>query len=104
MARPKNSPRGAKTQAIRDYLAANKSAKATEVVAGLAEKGVSVSTQMVYNLKARKKMGKRRRRAEASGQTIGLSISGLLAAKKFVGEAGGMQEARKALDAFAKLS
>ena len=104
MARPKKSPRGTKSQAIREYLAANKKAKASEVVAALAEKGIAVSAPMVYSLKARKKMGKRRRKAEASGQTVGLSISGLLAAKRFVDEAGSMEEARRALDALAKLA
>ena len=104
MARPKKSPRGTKSQAIRDYLAANKKAKAAEVVAALAANGIAVSAPMVYSLKARNKMGKRRRKAEAGGQEVGLSITGLLAAKKFVDEAGSMDEARRALDALAKLA
>ena len=104
MARPKKSPRGTKSQAIRDYLAANNKAKASEVVAALAEKGIAVSAPMVYSLKARKKMGKRRRKAEASGQTVGLSISGLLAAKWLVDAVGGIEPAREALNALAKLS
>ena len=104
MARPKKSPRGTKSQAIRDYLAANKKAKASEVVAALAAKGIAVSAPMVYSLKARKKMGKRRRKAEASGQTVGLSISGLLAAKRLVDAVGGIEPAREALNALAKLS
>jgi len=104
MARPKKSPRGTKSQAIRDYLAANKKAKASEVVAALAEKGISVSAPMVYSLKARKKMGKRRRTAEASGQTVGLSISGLIAAKRLVDSVGGIEPAREALNALAKLA
>lgn len=102
--RAKKLARGEKSQAVRDYLKANKKAKASEVVAALAEKGITVSTPMVYGLKARKKMSKRRQKAEANGQTIGLSISHLLAAKKLVEEAGGLAEARLALDAFAKLA
>ena len=104
MARPKNSPRGTKSQAIRDYLGENKKAKASEVVAGLAEKGISVSTQMVYNLKARKSMGKRRRKAEATGQVVGLSITNLIAAKKLVDTVGGIEQAREAINALAKLA
>ena len=104
MARPKKSPRGTKSQAIRDYLAANKKAKASEVVAALAAQGISVSTPMVYSLKARNKMGKRRRKAESNGQTIGLSISGLLAAKKLVDTVGGIEQAREAINALAKLA
>lgn len=99
----KQTERGVKSQAIRDYLKANKKAKATDVVKALGEKGIIVSTAMVYNLKARKSMGKRRRKAEAGGQTIGLSISHLLAAKKLVAETGGMKEAQEALAALAKL-
>lgn len=99
----KKAERGVKSQAIRDYLKENKKAKATEVVSALGAKGVKVSTAMVYNLKARKQMGKRRRKAEASGQAIGLSISHLLAAKKLVAETGGMKQAQEALSALAKL-
>jgi hypothetical protein len=104
MARPKKQPRGAKTQAIREYLSSNKRAKASEVVAALAERGISVTSASVYNLKARKRMGKRRRKAEANGQVVGLSIGHLLAAKKLVDTAGGVQQAREAVDALAKLS
>jgi hypothetical protein len=99
----KKSERGVKTQAVRDYLNAHKKAKATEVVAALKEKGIEVSTGMVYNLKARRTMGKRRRKAEASGETIGPSITHLLAAKKLVQETGGVKQAQEALAALAKL-
>jgi hypothetical protein len=81
----------------------NPKAKAFEVVAALAEKGIKVSTPIVYTLKARNTMGKRRKRARAGGQTISLSITSLLAAKKFVDQAGGMGQAREALEALAKL-
>jgi hypothetical protein len=96
--------RGVKTQAIRDYLKTNKNAKAAEVVAALAEKGITVTAADFYNLKARKLMGKRRRKARAGGQTVGLSITGLLAAKKLVGTVGGIDQAREALNALAKLA
>jgi hypothetical protein len=104
MARPKKQPRGAKSQAIRDYLAANKKAKASEVVSALAEKGITISPTAVYNLKARRKMSKRRSKAEANGQVVGLSIDHLLAAKKLVDTVGGVQQAREAIDALAKLA
>jgi hypothetical protein len=99
----KKTERGVKSQAIRDYLNQNKKAKAPEVVAALAEKGIDVSTAMVYSLKARNSMGKRRRQAEANGQEIGLSITHLIAAKKFVEATGGVKPAQEALAAFAKL-
>jgi hypothetical protein len=100
----KKPARGVKTQAIRDYLKTNKNAKAAEVVAALAEKGISVTPADFYNLKARKSMGMRRRKARAGGQTVGLSITGLLAAKKLVDAVGGIEQARAAVDALAKLA
>jgi orotate phosphoribosyltransferase len=84
-------------------MKANKKAKASEVVAGLAEKGISVSAAAVYNLKARQRMGKARSKARTSGQTVTLSITHLLAAKKLVDEVGGLSQAREAIDALAKL-
>ena len=99
----KKAARGEKSQAVRDYLAANKKAKGPEVVAALAEKGIKVSLPMVYNLKARKRMGKRRRKAEAKGQAIGFSLDHLLAAKKLVDQVGSVERAQAAVAALAKL-
>jgi hypothetical protein len=103
VARSNKSPHGSKSNAIREYLKAHKKAKASEVVAALAEQGVTVSPAAVYNLKARNSMGKRRKHARASGQTVSLSISHLLAAKKFADAVGGIDQAREAVDALAKL-
>lgn len=97
-------PRGAKSQAIRDYLKANRKAKASEVVTALAAKGITVSAPQVYNLKARQRMSRRRHKAEANGQSIELSITNLVAAKKLVDQTGGFDQARAALDALAKLA
>lgn len=99
----KKAKHGEKSQAIRDYFKASPKAKASEVVTALAEKGIKVSAPMVYALKARNAMGKRRKKARSAGKEIGLSISGLLAAKKLVDQVGGIDQAREALDALAKL-
>lgn len=99
----KKAARGEKSQAVRDYLAANKKAKGPEVVAALAEKGIRVSLPMVYNLKARNRMGKRRHKAEAGGQAIGVSLDHLLAAKKLVDRVGSIDKAKSAVEALAKL-
>jgi hypothetical protein len=99
----KKATRGAKSQAVRDYLAANKSAKGSEVVAALAEKGIKVSLPMVYNLKARNRMGKRRRKAQAAGREVSVSLTHLLAAKKLVETVGGIEQALSAVQALAKL-
>lgn len=103
VARSKKPEHGSKSQAIRDYLTANKKAKASEVVSALAEQGVTVSAAAVYNLKARKSMGKKRSKARAGGQAVTLSITHLLAAKKLVDEVGGVAQAKEAIDALAKL-
>lgn len=79
----KKAPRGAKSQAVRDYLAHHKKASGPEVVASLAEKGIKVSLPMVYNLKARRRMGKRRSKARAEGQDVRVSLTHLLAAKSW---------------------
>jgi hypothetical protein len=100
----KKPAHGEKSQAIRDFLKTHKKARAAEVVTALGEQGITVSQQMVYSVKARKTMGKRRRKAEAGGQTVGLSITGLLAAKKLVDAVGGIEQAREALNALAKLA
>ena len=99
----KKPERGAKSQAIRDYLNENKKAKAADVVTALSAKGVKVSAAMVYNLKARKSMGKRRKQTRAGGTEISHSISFLIAAKKFVEATGGLKQAQDTLAAFAKL-
>jgi len=99
----KKAARGSKSQAVREYLQANKKAKGPEVVAALAEKGIKVSLPMVYNLKARKRMGKRRRKAEAAGQDVGVSLTNLLAAKKLVDQVGGIDQALSAVQALARL-
>lgn len=103
MARSKQSDHGAKSQAIREYLKSNKKAKASEVVSALATKGITVSPAAVYNLKARQSMGKRRNKARTGGQTVTLSITHLLAAKKLVDELGGITQAREAIDTLATL-
>jgi hypothetical protein len=84
-------------------LQAHKKAKGPEVVAALAEKGIKVSLPMVYNLKARKRMGKRRRKAQAAGQDVSISLTNLLAAKKLVDEVGGIEQALSAVQALARL-
>jgi threonine dehydrogenase-like Zn-dependent dehydrogenase len=103
MARSAKSAHGAKSKAIREYIATHKRAKASEIVAALAEQGLTVSPAMVYNTKARKRMGRRRKKAEAAGQVVGLSITNLIAAKKLVDQVGGIDQAREAINALSKL-
>jgi hypothetical protein len=72
-----------KSGAIRDYYSANPTAKAKEVVAGLAEKGVKVNEGLVYAVKGAMKERKNRKKrvakaamAAVGGTTVGNGILG----------------------------
>jgi len=107
MARPKKAPRGAKSQAVRDYLTANKDAGPSAVVAGLKEQGVAVSLPTVSAIKAKMGLSKKRRRRKvvraAAPANSHLTVEDLLRAKKLVDEIGA-QRAKEALEALAKLA
>ena len=104
-----------KSQAIRDYLAANPQAGPTGTVAALASKGIKVTTSLVSGVKTRsgssKKRGRgrgrprkttTRRRRAMSNDTV--AISDLLQAKKLAERMGGIERAQTALAALARLS
>jgi hypothetical protein len=61
--------RGAKTRAIRDYLAANKNAKPKEVVAALKGQGLEVSPNLVSIQRAKMKVRKAKRNVAAASST-----------------------------------
>lgn len=72
-----------KSAAIREYLAANANAKPKEIVAALAEKGITVSPNMASIVKAKTKVKSARRqaaRASANGQASSSNATGLDAA------------------------
>jgi hypothetical protein len=96
-----------KSQAIRDYLAENKRAKAPAIVAGLEEKGITVGAPLVYSI-LRKAGGKRRKTTRGAKTTRGtngnLSLETLLAAKKLADALGGIEKAKAALDVLGKLA
>lgn len=106
MARSKH---GAKSNAIRTYLAANPDAGPSAVVAALKEQGVNATIGLVSNVKHRlSKPKKKRGRPSASrrGSTNGhaeISLDQLLAAKQMVDSLGGVEVARVALDALVAL-
>ncbi|MBL9084756.1 MAG: hypothetical protein JNK76_23325 [Planctomycetales bacterium] len=65
-----------KSAAIRDYLAASPEAKPKEIVAALAEKGITVSPNMVSIVKAKTKIKSARRKANSSNGDGGADRSG----------------------------
>jgi hypothetical protein len=89
-----------KSQAIRDYLKANKKAKAQEVVDALAKEGIPVSIGLVTTVKSK---SKRRRRAVkevvAAAAPTGIGIPEIKAAFAFLKAVGGVAMAKEALAA-----
>ena len=95
-----------KAQAIRDeFSSRGASARPKDVIAALKSKGVVVSSAQVSNIKAslgKKKRGRKAAAAHSSNGMISLDI--LVEAKKLAARIGGIDAARKALDALSKLS
>lgn len=89
------------SQAIRDYLAANPTASANEIVAGLKQQGITVSPGLASNVKytsgRRRKGPKRRGRPAKTERNGALSVSDLVEAKKLADQLGGIEQARQAL-------
>jgi hypothetical protein len=94
--------RGAKSAAIREYLAENPKTRNIEVVAALKQKGIRVTAQMVSNLKG-KVGGKSVKKRTASKNSGSPSIEDLIAAKKLADQLGGVEKARAAIAILAKL-
>ncbi|MBW3541451.1 MAG: hypothetical protein KY476_14385 [Planctomycetes bacterium] len=111
-----------RSEAIRDYLKAHPDATPKQVVAGLSEQGVTVTTGLVYKVKSSSGLGgsrrrrvKRRKRTTAPQATptamstagasagAGLTAQDLFAAKQFTDNVGGLKAARQALDALERL-
>lgn len=91
-----------KAQAIRDEFAAQGiDARPKDIIATLASKGVEVSSAQVSNIKATlgDKSGRKGRGANGA-----LSIEALLETKKFADSIGGVEVARKAIEALVRLS
>ncbi len=121
----KKSSGVSKSQAIRDYCEANPKAKPKEVAEALATQGLVVTPQFVSTIRSNAKRKKTTRRpgrpagststststkraarparATAAKGKEDVSIDSLLKAKKIVQEMGGVEDAKKALDALSKL-
>lgn len=113
----KKKARGNKSQAIRDYLAENPQATASEIVPALKKQGFKVSPGLVSQVKSTsgpkrgrrkgaKKKGTRKKGPARAGRPAaagGLSLSDLQEAKRLADQLGGVQEARAALEALEEL-
>ena len=100
--------RGARSQAIRDYLAQSPGASSKEVVAGLQAKGIEVKETLVNSIKygkrskalSRKRIVSRGRPGRATGT---LTSDDLLEAKRLADQLGGIKQARQALETLERL-
>jgi hypothetical protein len=100
---------------IRDYYTANPDAKAKEVVAGLAEKGITVKEGLVYAVKGGMKEKKRRKRqvvkaalAATGGHGVGITavaktdaLTMVREVKALAAKAGGYEKLKELVDALA---
>ena len=97
--------RGAKSQAIRDQLQATPDAMPKEIVAAIKSQGMKVTSQMVSTLRSKlnnpPKKKRRKKRKVAGGEMV--AVETLLKAKKLAEQLGGLDKAREAIDALAKL-
>lgn len=92
--------RGARSQAVRDYVKKNPKATVKEVVEGLAKEGMKVSVGLVNVLKYKKA---RKTRVIKNASTHGVDIKQLIAVKKLIEEVGGMEQMRFAMQALEQL-
>ena len=92
-----------KSQAIRDMLAANPKAKVKDIVDAMGKKGLKVSPNLVYFLKAKGKAKKRRikrQKAVAAGSAAGhIDAVGLVMDVRHLAvKAGGMKRLKELVD------
>lgn len=99
-----------RSEEVRKYLLAHPDAGPKEVVAVLAQQGITITSALVSNVKygsgrSKKAAGNRARAAATPpterGHDIPLEL--LIEAKKFADHMGGIAQARAALDALASL-
>ena len=88
-----------KSALIREEIAQSPKATAAEIVEALAAKKVKISAAHVYNVKAASGKRKGRKAKASNGDTVAV----LLKAKKMADSMGGIENARAALSALAKL-
>jgi hypothetical protein len=101
--------RGAKSQAVRDYLSENPQASPKEVVEGLKAKGVKIKVTLVNSIKYKKPSKAARRRAPKVRMAArrssrnGVTVEQLLEVKRLADSLGGSEHVRQALEALEQL-
>ena len=92
-----------KSQAIRDMLAAHPKAKVSEIVDAMGKKGLKVSPNLVYFLKAKGKAKRRkakRQKAVAAGRAAGHvdAVGLVMDVRHLAVKAGGMKRLKELVD------
>jgi arginine repressor len=87
-------PEVSKTQAVHDYLMAHKKAKNAEVVAALAQRGITITIGYVRTIKAKK--NQRRRAVRTVVAKAGIGIPEVKAALAFIKSVGSVAAAKQA--------
>lgn len=94
------------SQLVRDYKSQHKRAKPKDIAAALSAQGTKITSQYVSTVlsNARRKKGRRGRRAAvAASNGGGIDVAQLVKAKKVVAQLGGVEQARKMIDALARI-
>ena len=95
-----------KSQAIRDALAANPKAGSKAIVAQLAQKGVKVSSTLVYYIKSRAKRAKRQEKRQRAAASMngrgGNPVDVVRKVKTLATEIGGIQNLKSLVDLLAE--
>ena len=101
----KRSAGTSKSAAIRNYKTAHQSAGPTEIAAALTKEGTKVTPAFVSTVlsNARRKGKGRRRAIRQNTRSGGDPIQSLVIAKKLADQMGGIDKARTALDALARI-
>jgi len=96
--------RGAKSNAIREFIAATPEATVPEIIAAMSEKKIDVSKALVSKLKYGTKPKRRGRRKKSKADPMtAVTLESLLQAKGYVTRIGSLETARTALQQFAQL-
>lgn len=95
------------SQLVRDYKSQHKRSKPKDIAEALHGQGVKISAQYVSTILSnwRRKKGRRVRAAAvaSNGRGSGIDVAQLVKAKKLVHKLGGIEQAKKMIDALAKI-
>ena len=104
-----------KTQAVKDYLAENPDAATKDVVAAMKKQRITVSPNYVSTIRSKgkgKKKGVAKKKVAAKKKAAPkkkaaddkISLSAIMEAKKLAAKLGGIENAKEAISALAKLT